>query len=204
VATIGSVDVGGLQLAKDLDLTAPIAELNAVTELVNTQVGSVLAVLNASLADLVNVELLKITETVSADGDVVKALAEVVGVRATLTPPSILGAAGLLDAADPVSGVIGDLGGTVPVLSTTMGQLEAVLGGVEALSGPSTVTVASVQGVALFRPVAASSTGGPTPSDQLPRTGGDAVPAVAVAALLAGAAIGIRRITTKVGASHSA
>lgn len=204
VASIGSVNVGGLQLAKDLDLTAPIVELNAVTELVNNQVGSVLAVLNASLADLVNVELLKITESVTADGDVVKALAEVVGVRATLTPPSILGAAGLLDATNPVSDVLADLGGAVPVLSTTMGQLEAVLGGVEALSGPSTVTVASVQGVAQFRPVAASSTDGPTPAGQLPRTGGDAVPAVAVAALLAGAAIGIRRITTKVGASHSA
>lgn len=213
-ASIGSVQIGALApIVSDLDLTAPTAVLDDLTAQVNDQLGSVLAVLNADLADLVDVEVLQINEAVTEEADVTKAVAEVVALRATITPPDVLGAAALLDLATPVSDVIADLGGTVPALSVAMGELEAALGGLEALTGPSTVTVATIRGTSQFRPVAVVATPPPAaplvappaaPGATLPRTGGDAVPTVAIAALLAGVALGIRRLTRKAEGTTSA
>ncbi len=207
-ASIGSVQVGALApVLTDLDLTAPVAVLNDLTAQVNDQLGAILATINADLADLVDVEVLQIVESITEDGDVTDAVAEVVALRATITPPDVVGAAALLDLAAPVTDVLDELGATVPVLSVVMGELEAALGGVEALAGPSTVTVASIQSASQFRPVAAQAappsptsptpSAGPTPAAQLPRTGSESVPAAAVAALLVGAALGIRHLSRK-------
>jgi hypothetical protein len=78
-----------------------------------------------------------------------------------------------------------------------MGQLEATLGGLQALSGPSSVTIGQLTGDATFRPVAASVPGQAVtgvPTGELPRTGGDAALPAMAGVILGGAALAIRRL----------
>jgi hypothetical protein len=205
-ASIGSVKVGNLTVpgVSGLDLTAPVAILDQASAAVQAAVGDVLAVINASLEDLVKVDLLKIEELVGADGDYTNALASVTALKATLTPPNVLGAA-LLNLGDPVSDVLDTVGGTVPALAPLMVQLEAALGGLDALTAPSVVTIGQLSSNAAFRPASASVPGGSstpggstpsggTPPGTLPRTGTDAALPAMLGVAMAGAAFAIRRL----------
>jgi hypothetical protein len=197
-ASIGQVKVGNLAVPSvgALDLTAPVATLNHATTAIQGALGSVLAAVNAKLAGLVKVDLLKIDKVVGAVGGYTHAASTVTALKATLTPPTTLGAA-LIDLnAVPTSTVLGTLTTTVPTIAPLMGQLEAELGGLQALSAPSSVIVGQLTGDATFRPVAASAPGGATgvPAGELPRTGGDAALPAMVAVLLGGAALAIRRL----------
>src|SRR5205085_847102 len=66
--TIGSVKVGNITVPglSGLDLTAPANVLSAAGDTVSTAIGNVLSVVNAQLADLVDVDVLKISELVGA------------------------------------------------------------------------------------------------------------------------------------------
>ena len=178
---VGSVEVGAtvLPTLSGLDLVAGVDAINALATTVETAVGGVLATVDPSLAGIVAVDLLEITKGVRIDGADTVAEAAVVALRATITPPT-----GVLSAAADVTTVgseITALGGTVPAMSAGTAALETALGGVQALSGPSTVTVADLGAASRFRPgtqVLAAQTG------TLPRTGAETDHLVAYAAML--------------------
>jgi hypothetical protein len=195
-ASIGSVKVGNLAVPKisGLDLTAPAAVINQAAADIQAAVGGVLATINASLANLVKVDVLQITKGVDATGGYTNAHSAVTALRATLDPGGLLGKAALLDqATTPVSSVLGGLGTAVPPLAPLMGQLEGALGGVQALSGPSVVTVGELSGSAAYRATVAAAPGS-TPGGTLPRTGRDAALPAMMAVLLGGAALAIRKV----------
>jgi hypothetical protein len=194
--TIGSVKVGALTVpgVSGLDLTAATDVLAAAGDTISGLVGSVLGTVNADLANLVDVDVLDIDEVVAADGAYTKADAALTALRATITPPASLLATAAVT--DPASGILDEVGATVPALAPVMSQLDAALGGLDLLTAPTTITVGRVTSSSAFRPVAA--TVGATPTGELPRTGGDAaVPAMA-AVLVAGVALGIRRFVAAV------
>jgi hypothetical protein len=98
----------------------------------------------------------------------------------------------------PVSSLLTSIASTVPTLTPLMGQLEATLGGIQALSAPSVVTVGTLSAAAAFRPVTAPGTtpqiGTPTTSGELPRTGGDAAIPAMFAVAIGGVAFATRRM----------
>jgi hypothetical protein len=194
--TIGSVKVGALTVPgiSGLDLTAATDVLAGAGDTISGMVGDVLGIVNADLADLVDVDVLDIDEAVAAAGDYTQADAALTALKATITPPTSLLATAAVT--DPASGILDEVGAAVPALAPVMSQLNAALGGLDLLTAPTTITVGRVTSSAAFRPVAA--TVGATPSGELPRTGGDAaVPAMA-AVLVAGVALGIRRFVAAV------
>lgn len=201
--TIGSVKVGALTVPglSGLDLTAAAEVLSAAGDTVSSAVGSVLGVVNAQLADMVDVDVLTITEAVAADGEYATATAAVTALTATLTPPSLL--TGALAVTDTATGALAEVGAAVPAIAPVMSQLSATLGGLDVLTAPSTITVGRLSSSSAFRPVSASVPAftGPAPTGELPRTGTDAaVPAMA-AVLVAGVALGIRRFIATVTAA---
>lgn len=194
--TIGSVTVGDLTLpgVSGLDLTAGLDALNAASTTVTDAVSGVLALVDADLAGLVDVDVLEIVEDVASADGVTNAIASVTALKATINPVGVLGAAAL---EGTVGQVLTELGGTVPALAPAIGQLEAALGGVELLTSPSAITVGSLSTTSEYRAAAAQAPGTPTtPTDSpsLPRTGADdmAVPALA-AGLLAAVTFAVRR-----------
>lgn len=200
--TIGSVKVGALTVpgVSGLDLTAAADVLNAAGDTVSAAVGSVLGVVNAQLADMVDVDVLTITEAVGAEGDYASANAAVTALTATITPPAIL--TGALAVTDSATALLDEVGAAVPAIAPVMGELSAALGGLDVLTAASTITVGRLSSSSAFRPVAASvpGDGSTPPSGELPRTGSDAaVPAMA-AVLVAGVALGIRRFIATIAA----
>jgi hypothetical protein len=198
-ASIGSVKVGNLAIpaASGLDLTDAAAVLNGATEAVQSAVSGVLGQINAALAGMVDVDVLKITKDVTSANGYTNATSTVTALTATITPPtSALGIAAVPVVGTPVSTVLGSLGAAVPALSPLMTQLEAALGGLEALTGPSTVTAASLSSSGSFKAIGA----GTTPGGDLPRTGRNAALPAMFAVALAGAAIAIRRVLRVVDA----
>lgn len=198
-ASIGQVKVGNLAVpgVGALDLTAPAATIDQATDAIQSAVGSVLSALNAQLADLVKVDVLEIDKVVNTVDGYTHASSTVTALKATLTPPATLGAALIDLSAVPTSTVLGTLTTAVPTIAPVMGQLEAALGGIQALSAPATVTVGELSGDATFRPASASTavgTGGSAPGGELPRTGGNAAFPAMFAVVLGGAALAIRRL----------
>jgi hypothetical protein len=194
-ASIGSVKVGVLPVPtiSGLDLAAPAAVINQAAAAIQSAVGGVLATVNASLANLVKVDVLQITKGIDATGGYNNAHSSVTALRATLDPTGLLGAAALLDqTATPVSSVLGGLGTAVPALAPLMGQLESALGGIQALAGRSVVTVGELSGSGAYKVSVASVAG--TPGGSLPRTGRDAALPAMMAVLLGGFALAIRKV----------
>jgi len=203
--TIGSVKVGKLTVpgVSGLDLTATASVLDAAGATISEAVGDVLGVINAQLADMVDVEVLSIQELVAGEGDYATATASVTALTARITPPALLTGAAL-DLDGTVGGLLGEVATAVPALATVMSQLEVALGGLDVLTSVTTITVGQLTSASQFRPVAATGvpTGTPsgTPTGELPRTGTDAaVPAMA-AVLVAGVALGIRRYVLSLAA----
>lgn len=194
--TIGSVKVGALEVPgiSGLDLTLAADVLNAAGQTVSDAVGSVLGLVNAELADMVDVDVLAISESVAQDGDYAEAMASVTALAATIDPSALLSAAAV-DPASTVGSLMAQVGYAAPALSPVMGELEAALGGLDLLAAPTTITVGQLSSSSAFRPVAATV---PGTSGELPRTGTNAaVPAMA-AVLVAGVALGIRRFIAAV------
>lgn len=199
--TIGSVKVGALTVPglSGLDLTAAADVLNAAGETVSSAVGNVLGVVNAQLADMVDVDVLTITEAVTADGDYANADATVTALTATITPPALL--TGALAITDTATAALDEVGAAVPAIAPVMSELSTALGGLDVLTAASTITVGRLSSSSAFRPVSGSVGGTPTtPSGELPRTGSDAAMPAMAAVLVAGVALGIRRLIATIAA----
>jgi hypothetical protein len=205
--SIGSVKVGTLAVpgVSGLDLAAPAAQLTQATAAIQGAVNGVLAAVNASLANIVKVEVLKVDKSVTNADGYTNANAAVTAVKATLTPPATpLSASALLDlGGTPISSLLQTISATVPTLTPLMGQLEASLGGIQALSAPAEITIGTLASTAAFRPGAgggstqvAAPSGSPTgtPSGELPRTGGNALLPLAAALTLGACSLGMRRV----------
>lgn len=202
-ASIGSVNVGNLAVpgVSGLDLADAASVINGATEAIQSAVGGVLSQVNAALANIVDVDVLKITKGVTTANGYNNAASTITALTATITPPvdlgSLLGAAAVGDST-PVSSVLGTLGASVPPVATLMTQLEAALGGVQALSGPSVITAGTLSANGTFKAVSgATST---TPGGQLPRTGRNAALPAMIAVTLAALAVTIRRVLRVVNA----
>ncbi|MCU1488512.1 MAG: hypothetical protein JWN67_5258 [Actinomycetia bacterium] len=195
-ASIGAVKVGNLAVpgVSGLDLTAPVATLDQATAAIQGAIGSVLSTVNAKLANLVKVDVLEIDKVVGTAGEYTHAVSTVTALKATLTPPTTLGAALIDLSAVPTSTVLGTLTTVVPTIAPVMGQLEATLGGLQALSATSVVSVGELSGDATFRPVAATVAPGDPGTGELPRTGGDAAIPAMLAVTLGGVAFALRRL----------
>jgi hypothetical protein len=198
--TIGSVKVGNLTLPtlSGLDLTAAADVLNAASQTVTGSIADALTVVDAGLADMIDVDVMDIEEAVAADGAYTTAAAGVTALTATITPPALLNAAA--DLTGSLGNVLAQIGTTVPPLAPAMAELTSALGGLSILTAPTTITVGHLTSASAFRPVSAQVVGGTTPTGELPRTGSNAaVPAMA-AVLIAAAALGIRRFLSYIAA----
>jgi hypothetical protein len=202
-ASIGSVNVGNLAVpgASGLDLGDSAGVINGATEAVQSAIGGVLSQVSSALANIVDVDVLKITKGVTTANGYNNAASAITALTATITPPAdlsnLLSVAAIGDST-PVSSVLGDLGASVPGVSTLMTQLEAALGGVQALSGPSVITAGTLSANGTFKAVAGSTTS--APGGQLPRTGRNAALPAMIAMTLAAVAVAIRRVLRVVNA----
>ncbi len=211
-AAIGDIHVGELTLA-GLDLGATLGQVNALVNDVVGLVDGVLGTISPALQGVVDVDVLdQVTSVTEADG-YVNASAVLTALRATVTPPdldALLGGLGIASAHDTIGGLIGELGGTVPVLDPLVAQLTSLLG-VDLLGalGPVVLEVASVSTSANHTTVAAQAPGGPgapgspTPVTELPRTGTPAAAAMLLGFVLLAGALGTRR-WLRTGSSPSA
>ena len=197
---IGSVKVGALAVpgVSGLDLTSAAGVLSGAGDAVSAAIGSVLGTINAQLAKMVDVDVLKITKNVANVGGYNTATAAVTALTATLTPPALL--TGALNLGNSAGDLLGQVGATVPALSPLMTQLEATLGGLDLLTAPTSIAVGTLSSQGAYKAVAATP-GTPTTGGELPRTGGSnaAIPAMA-AVLVAGIALGIRRFLNTIAA----
>lgn len=194
VASVGAVRIGGLSLG-GLDVGSTTAQLTALADQVTSTLGGILATIDPSLGDLVDVHLLEQATSVSENAGVTEASAAITGLRASITPPdvcgvlsrlavvpdtlgSVLGGLGgvLPSLPGPVTEVLGDLGSTVTcTAATSTVTASGLVGGVAtALTQPLTVSALSVAGAGAFAtPFAPVTPGTPTTPGQLPATGGN-------------------------------
>jgi hypothetical protein len=73
-----------------LDLTAAASALNAAGDTLSAAVGNVLGIINAQLANMIDVDVLKITKNVATVGGYNTATAAVTALTATISPPALL------------------------------------------------------------------------------------------------------------------
>jgi hypothetical protein len=194
---IGSVTVGSISLPA-IDLVQTADQINAAVATVVSTVSGVLDTVQAtvgadlvSLKDLVSVEVLKQTKSITTANGYTVANAGITGLTAKITPPALLsGLAGAIEAATGVNEAIAALGGTAPELDSAIADLEAVLGGVDAvLADGATVQAVQVLGSSEYKVNAAVT----TPGGNLPRTGGDALRLAALGFLLVALGLGLGR-----------
>jgi LPXTG-motif cell wall-anchored protein len=186
---IGGVRIGSLAL-DGVDLLGAAQAVSDLVAAIDAQIGTVLGLVDPDLADLVSISVLDQETSVATSDGYNRARAGITGVTATITPPSNLAeiVATVTSSTEPLSSLIDTAG-----LSDAMNELEAVLNvGVAALSQPSTVRAVEVLSASDFRPGTAAP-GGPTPVNELPRTG-TSWPLALGAAVLATAALLIRRL----------
>lgn len=198
-ASIGAVQIGGtaLPFLSGLDFGAGAEVIDALADTVGLAVGAVLAAVDPDLGNLVHVELLQVTREVKADGPGTLARAGVIALRATITPPPLGALAAAVDGSG-TGAAITSLGGTLPALSTGTADLESALGGVQALSGPSSVTVAELASTSRFTPGAQVLAVPPQTARQtLPRTGAETGPMVELAAALLVSGMALLLVVTR-------
>jgi len=191
---IGKVVVGGIELP-GIDLLAATDKVSAAVAAVNTQLGSVLAIVDPSLANLVKVSVLDRATSITQEGGYTRSRAGITAASVTITPPANLVAIvnGLVAQTGDVTAL---LGGAVPPANDLMKQLGTALNlGTSVLSAPAKLQVASVLSASDFRtsaaPVIPGSPAGGSPT--LPRTGGPDL--VLFGGLLALLALAVRRVS---------
>ena len=222
-AAIGAIRVGNVSIP-GIDLLATAQALAAKADAIKGQLDDVLGVVGVDavgdLAGILDVDLLDTTGTgVTKNGEYVQAVANLTGVKVTITPPANLaaivsGLAGGTSVLEELDGLLpGDASAVEGALTMpntdAMRALENALtvptapgtaalapaGATNALLGGATLSLASVSGTSNFVPrVAGQAT--PTPTGgELPRTGtsGNAVGLAALGMVLGALAIGIRR-----------
>lgn len=198
VASIGALSVGdnAVPLLSNLDLTQGVDVLSGVSGTVTGALDGVLGVVG--LDGLLGVDVMEITEVVAPDGSYTTALSSLNMLGVNIAPLM-----GILQTGGPAEGSAADL---VPGLLGSTGEgmlsLEGILGGVTSILTEGVgINVGTMQSEGFFTPVAAlpaTPVDPPadvtTPDGKLPRTGADTVLPAALAALLAGAALAVRRI----------
>ncbi len=208
-ANFGHILVGG----KDLG----VIDLNATIDQINALKGSVLGLVNGitstlGLGNLIDIGLLERTASTKVDGSYNVASAGLDLLRVSINPPAALG--GLLQTvtANPLSGLLGSLGGTVPAdtgLATNV--LAQAFGLTSLLTQPTTIKVGSIGADADYTTAVAGETvsqtpgsGNLAPGGTLPRTGGtDGAWYAALAAISLAGAFGITRSLRKSTATQS-
>jgi hypothetical protein len=191
-ASIGSIKVGGVALP-GLDLGATVEQVSGLLNQVTGTIDGVLGSINPGLAGLVKLKVLDRQSGTSTSADGYNhATASLTALTASIVPPANLAAivstvAGLTNS---VGDILGQLGGTLPVVSTAMSTLEGALGSVQALAGGATIKVAELTAAADYSPQAVPVT---APGGDLPRTGGPAFPIALLGVLFIAAAVAIDR-----------
>jgi LPXTG-motif cell wall-anchored protein len=216
-SVVGSIDhvmVGGLDLGA-VDVAATLDQASALLDSVMTDRNNALTVVDPSLANILSIKLFDHSTDVSQAGDYVQSLANVTALAVTITPPNICDLVNsVFDKAgpflpnnldlptDPVTDALTDLGSGVAdcftqVVPTVRGaSVQASVlpeGTLAALTGPITLTTASVSSAATFKAAATPET---PATPQLPRTGMNETLLLVVGGLMAAAALGLRRITS--------
>ncbi|MDQ3353736.1 MAG: hypothetical protein M3507_04500 [Actinomycetota bacterium] len=208
VASIGSLNVAGLDPLGSLDLTQGTDVLaglgDTISQTLNTGLG---------MDGLLDIDVLEITETIAPDGDYTSALSSLNTLGVSLDPGQILGgvaAAQVGSAVPTATSILGE--GGLPLgldglpLGNEMLDLEAedILEGVTSiLTDGLDMQVGTLESAGSFTTVAALPPNIVPPSAQpvtppadgtLPRTGADiALPAM-LAVIMASTAVGIRRV----------
>ena len=186
-ATLGGINVAGLEIP-EVDVAQAIADAKA-------QLDDLLTLINSDLLDdlgLLDIGLLEQEAGVEEDGDEIVSKASFTGLRVDV--------AGLADdvltdvlTGLPVEDSVGQLLGTADVLAPVtglLGQTDAL----SALSDGLSLRVASLGQQSTFTEVL-NNTATPTPAaPQLPQTGSNDALMLALAAIAAGGALGIRRM----------
>jgi LPXTG-motif cell wall-anchored protein len=203
-ANFGTLTVGGKSLG--------VLDLNATVDQVNALKGSVLGLVNGitstlGLGNLIDIGILERTASTKTEGSYNVASAGLDLLRVSINPPAALG--GLLSTvtANPVSGLLGSLGGVVPAdtgLATNV--LAQAFGLTSLLTQPTTIKVGSIGANADYTTAVAGETLSQTPasgavgggSGTLPRTGGtNGAWFAALAAISLAGAFGITRSLRK-------
>lgn len=187
VAKIGSVSIGNVNLPA-IDLAGAVAAVNTAVSTVNGTVKQVLGAVAPGLGDLVTVSVLEPTKSITSSGGYIRSRAGMSALAVTIKPPvdltSIVGGIlGQRTAGTSAGSLIGAAGVALPSLSSSMLDLNSVLGAVSSLAGGATIKVLDTSSASEF---AAASTSVPAdaPGGNLPRTGGNALPLAALGALL--------------------
>jgi hypothetical protein len=191
---VGSIAIPGIDLVQAADVISGTvdaieAKIASVLDTVQTTVGASVI----SLKDLVSIDVLKKTASVTQANGYNVAQAGITGVSATVKPPVDLDAlVGAITAQAPASiaTAITDAGGTVPELDSAMADLEASLGtGIQALSGGATVTAVQVLGSSEFKINAATAFTPATPT--LAATGANSMRLAALGFLMVALGLGL-------------
>nr|MBA2436896.1 hypothetical protein [Acidimicrobiia bacterium] len=151
---------------------------------------------------LLDIDVLEITELIQPDGDYTNALSGLTMLGVNLDPSKILGVGILQADSEPTASSI--LGDGLPLLGGDMLALDGILSGVTSiLTEGLGIEVGTMESEGFFTPLAALPPGLVPPAAQpvtppadgtLPRTGADSALPAAMAALLLGAAFGVRRL----------
>ncbi|MDP9452920.1 MAG: hypothetical protein M3P97_05920 [Actinomycetota bacterium] len=199
VASIGSLKVANLDVLEDLDLTQGLDVLagvgDTISETLNTGLG---------MEGLLDVDVLEITETIAPDGNYTNALSGLRTLGVSLDPASIVGGVSAMQVGGGVP-VVSDVLDTAPLgLGVDMLALDGLLEGVTSiLTEGLGIEVGTMESEGFFTPVAALPPNIVPPPAQpvtlpangtLPRTGADTALPAMLAVILAGAAVGVRRV----------
>jgi hypothetical protein len=209
-ASIGGIKIGGLDLG-GIDVNAALEQVQALAAGVTNQLNSILATISPSLANLVKVELFKQATDVSQSGDYVNAMAGIIGLSATVTPPDlcavlsdVLGKLpvggntlpGVSLPALPVPAVLATVGSLLSCRAAAAGVQAAAIGGTPALLNPVTLRVAQASSVAAFTTAPGRTTSTTAPG--LPRTGMNETLLLVIGGMMAAVALGLRRASAPV------
>ncbi|MBW3644800.1 MAG: hypothetical protein KY441_04770 [Actinobacteria bacterium] len=190
VASIGSLKVANLEVFENLDLTQDLALLNGLGDTIGSTLNSALG-----LSGLLDIDLLKITEEVAPDGDYTKALSSLTAIGVTVNP--LVGVlqtgSGELTATDVLGGT-GLTGGGMGLLGGLLGGVTSVLSEGAGINVGTMASEGAFTAVAALPPTVVDPPKVATPDGKLPRTGADTALPAAMAVLLAGAALGVRRL----------
>ena len=218
VGSVGTVEIGGLSLG-GLDATATLAQVTGLADQITGTLGDILSLVDPSLANLVDIDLLEQATSLTEEGGVTKAIAGITALSATITPPDVCALLGRLGLEETVGSVLGSLGESLPALpgpvGTVLGDLGSTVrcaaptaatgftasslvdGVASALTQPLTVEALSLSGAGSFTvPAAPGAPGTPDAPGQLPNTGGDAQLAV-VAIGLGALGLAARRVLAR-------
>ncbi|MEO7430126.1 MAG: hypothetical protein ABIY48_12175, partial [Acidimicrobiales bacterium] len=200
VGSVGAVRIGDQSLG-GIDAGAASTQIAALSDQVTSAVGGVLAIIDPSLAGLVQIDVLDQARSVSESGGATHAMATITALRALITPPDVCGVLagfGLQDTLGSVLGGLGQLPAPLAPISEVLGTIgstvtcAAVSGAtpLRALTQPTMVEALSISGAGSFSVLAAAAPGSP---GELPATGGDGRLAMLAVVMLA-AGLASRRL----------